>query len=100
MDRAASRRHGGIEIDFVNEDSRVHTPRKLAERSKVLLFGQRAARVVQVGDDDQPRSVGEHRGDLIRIDAKSVLALALEPFDLYPEEARGAEQWLIRRFLD
>src|SRR5206468_5935463 len=79
VDRAAPRWDGGVEINLINEDSRVHTLRKLADHSQVCLFSQCAARVVQVGDDDQARAVGHCGFDCSRIEAECVRGLALEP---------------------
>jgi len=94
MDRAPLRR--GVEIDFIDE----HAGAELADRAELGLPGERAARVVQVGEDDQPRAVGHGAAHDVGIEAKALVGPALEALDLRAEEARRAEQGIVGRTFD
>src|SRR5689334_6526209 len=100
MDGASSSGNRRIEIDFVDENSRVHASCKLADRTKIPFRGQSTTRVVEVGDDHEACALGETRGELIEVNGETMVRMAVEPLDLRAEKTRRCQKRLVGRPLD
>ncbi len=59
--RRLLRRYGTVQIDLVDQHMGAASLGNRANRAKIVFAGQRAAGVVQVGDDDEPRTVWTQR---------------------------------------
>src|SRR4051812_39915343 len=67
---ALPRRHCGVEIALVDQHARTGGRRELAQSAEFRFLRERAAGVVEIGDDDQPRPATEHPLDCCDIETK------------------------------